>query len=63
MNTGMDDQLARCKVAEDEDWGIVQQSNQQLSTSVDELLKMKSKESINSPNGHTGLSIHILEGM
>ncbi|MEC7391486.1 MAG: hypothetical protein VX655_05300, partial [Candidatus Thermoplasmatota archaeon] len=63
MNTGMDDQLARCKVAEDEDWGIVQQSNQQLSTSIDELLKMKSKESINSPNGHTGLSIHILEGM
>ena len=23
MNTGMDDQLARCKVAEDEGWGIV----------------------------------------
>ena len=23
MNTGMDDQLARCKVAEDEQWGLV----------------------------------------
>jgi UDP:flavonoid glycosyltransferase YjiC (YdhE family) len=23
MNTGMDDQLARCKIAEDEKWGIV----------------------------------------
>ena len=63
MNTGMDDQLARCKVAEDENWGMVHQSNQQLSTSVDELLKKVSKGPMNSPNGQVKLSSLLMEGM
>ncbi len=63
MNTGMDDQLARCKVAEDEGWGIVQEADQKLLASVNELLKKTSKLPISSPNGQTKLSNHLLEGM
>jgi predicted glycosyltransferase len=39
METGMDDQLARCKVAESEGWGIVLEvrSKESISKAVDEL--------------------------
>jgi len=39
METGMDDQLARCKVAESEGWGIVLEvrSKESISKVVDEL--------------------------
>ena len=35
MNTGMDDQLARCKVAEDEKWGIVLEKRNQESIEME----------------------------
>ena len=40
MNTGMDDQLARCKVAEDEGWGIVvpQRNESSISAGITRLL-------------------------
>ena len=40
METGMDDQLARCKVAETEGWGIVLEvrSKESISKAVDELI-------------------------
>ncbi len=45
MNTGMDDQLARCKVAEQEGWGIVVE--QRHSQSIREgIHQIKSKNSI-----------------
>ena len=40
MNTGMDDQLARCKVAEDEGWGtvVVERNHTTITDAIDELL-------------------------
>ena len=42
MNTGMDDQLARCKVAEEEGWGIVLESRNReaIQQSCQLLLKL-----------------------
>ena len=49
MNTGMDDQLARCKVAEKEGWGIVvkQRSQQTIDSAINKIQHLslgKSKE-------------------
>lgn len=43
MNTGMDDQLARCKVAENEKWGIVLENRNQveINNSIEELLNLR----------------------
>ena len=43
MNTGMDDQLARCKVAEQEGWGHVVEKRNQLSISkgIEKLFSIK----------------------
>ena len=38
MNTGMDDQFARCKVAEEEGWGLVHPSSTSISSSIEKLL-------------------------
>jgi hypothetical protein len=45
MNTGMDDQLARCKVAEEEGWGIVleNRSSKTIHTAIQQLLSTLSK--------------------
>jgi len=42
MNTGMDDQLARCKVAETEKWGIVieQRTQKKITVGIKKLLSM-----------------------
>ena len=41
MNTGMDDQLARCRVAEEEGWGLVATEDRtSINEDVQELLKM-----------------------
>ena len=63
MNTGMDDQLARCKVAEDEGWGTVvaQRNGQSITNGIDVLLKMtplKGKKT--DGNGAIELSQKIL---
>lgn len=57
MNTGMDDQLARCKVAEEEGWGIVQ-SEQTLSQALNRLLTMQRGDFVESdfPNGAVELA-------
>ena len=53
MNTGMDDQLARCKVAEDEKWGIVleKRTNSSISDGVKDLIKTSKKTSLARENG------------
>ena len=59
MNTGMDDQLARCNVAEAESWGIVNEdrSEEAINSDVESLLSMKVTESGNKiENGSDTLS-------
>ena len=59
MNTGMDDQLARCNVAEAESWGIVNRdrSEEAINSDVESLLAMKVTESGNKiENGSDILS-------
>ena len=48
MNTGMDDQLARCKVAEEEGWGIVIEKREKKSI----VLAIREIANFNSNNGH-----------
>ena len=49
MNTGMDDQLARCKVAEAEGWGlvVVERNEQSISAGIDHLLSLSRPEAHN----------------
>ena len=59
MNTGMDDQLSRCNVAEAESWGIVNQdrSEEGIYSDVESLLRMEVTESGNKiENGSDILS-------
>jgi hypothetical protein len=46
MNTGMDDQLARCKVAEKEGWGLVVQhkTRENILSAIDAVKSIKSPE-------------------
>ena len=50
MNTGMDDQLARCKVAEAEGWGkvIVDRTPSAISDGINHLLSMERQASSNN---------------
>jgi hypothetical protein len=43
MNTGMDDQLARCLVASKEGWGFVHSSDKDVGSSIRELLNFEFK--------------------
>ena len=67
MNTGMDDQLARCKVAEEEGWGIVLQTRSaaSISNKCREFLKELDQLKRVPPicNGSTELSQKLLEGL
>ena len=53
MNTGMDDQLARCKQAEIEGWGIVVESRneQTIPAAVTRLLKLERRRAIPQDDG------------
>ena len=53
MNTGMDDQLARCKQAEIEGWGIVVESRneQTISAAVTRLLKLERRGAVSQEDG------------
>ena len=50
METGMDDQLARCKVAQEEGWGFVVEERTQKS--IQEGIEMLLSESISRENPH-----------
>lgn len=64
MNTGMDDQLARCKVAEDENWGvvIVNRNKENITLRLNDLLKLKRKKIDSQSSGSDSLAIHLLSG-
>ena len=62
METGMDDQFARCKIAEKEGWGIVLKSRKMKSIDVacSELLSLESTQPDSSfNNGATELSVKL----
>lgn len=66
MNTGTDDQLARCKIAEEEGWGIVLENRNEksINTSVQALLLLTSTPATHYPiNGASELSERLLELM
>jgi hypothetical protein len=66
MKTGMDDQLARCKVAEEEGWGIVLESRNKktIQSSCLLLLKLVGKFSnVTYSNGAISLSKKLIEVM
>jgi len=64
MDTGMDDQLARCKVSEDEGWGtvLVNRTPESISEACDQLLKSDPPTSPNNrDNGALQLAINLLD--
>ena len=65
MNTGMDDQLSRCKIAESEGWGIVveQRDKNSIDQGIQKIIGYQKKESQSSINGGDQLSKIILDRM
>jgi UDP-N-acetylglucosamine--N-acetylmuramyl-(pentapeptide) pyrophosphoryl-undecaprenol N-acetylglucosamine transferase len=64
MNTGMDDQLARCKLAEEEGWGIVleKRNRKAIEESCSKLFELVGKiPPTKTPNGAHILSETLLE--
>ena len=64
MNTGMDDQLARCNIAQKEGWGLVLEERTQDSIvrSVETLLDLKVPEKHPQPsNGADELATLLLQ--
>ena len=62
MNTGMDDQLARCKVAEEEGWGSVLAEAGQLETSLEALLGLDADATpFDGVNGAEALTSRLLQ--
>lgn len=66
METGMDDQLSRCKIAEEEGWGIVVKTRtmESIDKSCTQLLKLiVKKKIIGKENGSSELARILLEGI
>lgn len=66
METGMDDQLARCLVAEEEGWGYVVQNRtkQQIQQGIEKLLNHTSKpEPREYVNGADKLCLELLDSL
>lgn len=61
MNTGMDDQLARCKIAKDENWGLVLENRTQdgINNSIQELLQLKPTKKIIINSGAVKIANYI----
>ena len=61
MNTGMDDQLARCEVAVEEGWGIVHSASSSISDNLSNLLLMEKEDLVKISNGNLVLANHLLQ--
>ncbi|MGB0236998.1 MAG: UDP-N-acetylglucosamine--LPS N-acetylglucosamine transferase, partial [Poseidonia sp.] len=62
MNTGMDDQLARCKVAEEEGWGRVMTDGLQIDAALEALLGLDADAtSFDGLNGAVALASRLLQ--
>jgi hypothetical protein len=62
MNTGMDDQLARCKIAEDEKWGVVLEKRIEVEivSGISEILKLNPMVSTTNITGTSILAEYII---
>jgi len=56
MNTGMDDQLARCKVAEEEGWGLVLGNQSELKARIQALFEYSTIPNAKCTNGAVELA-------
>ena len=65
MNTGMDDQYARCKVAEDEKWGLVleKRTPKSIRSAIRKLFEFERLERPSSISGSVVLSDHLIGEM
>ena len=66
MNTGMDDQLARCNIAHSEGWGLVleERTEASIAVSIESLLDLEvSREHPQFTNGADELATLVLEKM
>ena len=62
MNTGMDDQLARCIVAEKEGWGLVHNPKDSFNHSIENLFQMSEiKSTSDTVNGAMELAEYIVK--
>ncbi|RJV02488.1 MAG: hypothetical protein DWC11_01705, partial [Candidatus Poseidoniales archaeon] len=62
MNTGMDDQLARCKVAEEEGWGRVLTAGDQLNAALGTLLDLDADATpFDGANGAATLASRLIQ--
>ena len=61
MNTGMDDQLARCKVAEDEQWGLVlsKRTEKSISSSIKKLFAIQGNKRLTIQTGSSVLAEYL----
>jgi UDP-N-acetylglucosamine--N-acetylmuramyl-(pentapeptide) pyrophosphoryl-undecaprenol N-acetylglucosamine transferase len=61
MNTGMDDQLARCRIAEDEKWGIVLEKRNEhtVKSSIEKLIAMPEIEKSTTQSGGSVLAEYL----
>jgi UDP:flavonoid glycosyltransferase YjiC (YdhE family) len=61
MNTGMDDQLSRCKVAEDEKWGLVltKRTKKSISSSIENLLAIQGNKKLIFKSGSSVLAEYL----
>lgn len=61
MNTGMDDQLARCKVAEDEQWGLVlsKRTEKSISSSIKKLFAIQGNKKLTIQTGSSVLAEYL----
>jgi hypothetical protein len=62
MNTGMDDQLARCKIAEDEKWGVVLEKRIEVEivSGISEILKFNPMVPTTNITGTSILAEYII---
>jgi len=62
MNTGMDDQLARCKIAEDEKWGIVldERNPETIMLKLEHLLELNHYKLEKETTGAVNLVKHLI---
>jgi len=62
MNTGMDDQLARCKVAENENWGIVleKRTGKSISNHIGKLMEISKHNARRNESGAEKLVSYFL---
>lgn len=62
MNTGMDDQLARCKVAEEEGWGIVldERNHESIMLKLEHLLELKHYKLEKETTGAVNLAKYLM---